>query len=433
VTSDARPAALAAAPADGAGFLAAVQRRTVAVLSGAQVLGGVGVGAGVAVGGLIAASLANSDSAAGLAQTASTLGAAVAAVPLSRLMNRRGRRRGLAAGLMVGALGAAVVLVASVARSLPLLLVGTFLFGTASATGLQARYAATDLAEPRHRARALSLVVWATTIGAVAGPNLADPAGRVALELGLPMLAGPYLFSLAAFALGALLVATLLRPDPLLLARRRFVADGGVATPALSVRAAYRIVGQSPRALLGLGAIVVAHTAMVGVMVMTPIHLRHVDVSLTVIGLVISVHIAGMYALSPVVGWAVDRFGRVPMIYLGAVLLLASAAVAGTAPAHDSAQLGVGLFLLGLGWSCGLVAGSTLLTESVPAATRTSVQGAADLAMNAAGAVGGALAGVVVALASYGWLTVGAAGLVGLLVIGAAHPACRLDSNTRST
>ena len=142
MTSDARPAALAAAPADGAGFVAAVQRRTVAVLSGAQVLGGVGVGAGVAVGGLIAASLANSDSAAGLAQTASTLGAAVAAVPLSRLMNRRGRRRGLAAGLMVGALGAAVVLVASVARSLPLLLVGTFLFGTASATGLQARYAA---------------------------------------------------------------------------------------------------------------------------------------------------------------------------------------------------------------------------------------------------------------------------------------------------
>jgi MFS family permease len=133
------------------------------------------------------------------------------------------------------------------------------------------------------------------------------------------------------------------------------------------------------------------------------------------------------------VGWVVDRFGRVPVIYLGAVLLLVSAVVAGTAPTHDSGQLGVGLFLLGLGWSCGLVAGSTLLSESVPAATRTSVQGAADLAMNAAGAVGGALAGVVVALASYGWLTVGAAGLVGLLVIGAAHPACRLDSNTRST
>jgi len=298
-------------------------------------------------------------------------------------MNRRGRPPGLAAGLMVGALGAAVVLVATVTRWLPLLLVGTFLFGTASATGLQARYAATDLAEPRHRARALSLVVWATTIGAVAGPNLADPAGRVALELGLPMLAGPYLFSLVAFALGALL-----------LARRRFVAAGGVANPALSVRAAYRVVGQTPRALLGLGAIVVAHTAMVGVMVMTPIHMRHVDVSLTVIGLVISVHIAGFYALSPVVGWAVDRFGRVPMIYLGAVLLLASAAVAGTAPVHDSAQLGVGLFLLGLGWSCGLVAGSTLLTEPVPAASRTSVQGAADLAMNAAGAVDGALAGV---------------------------------------
>jgi MFS family permease len=298
---------------------------------------------------------------------------------------------------------------------------------------LQARYAATDLAEPHHRARALSLVVWATTIGAVAGPNLADPAGLLALRLGLPMLAGPYLFSLVAFGLGALLVGTLLRPDPLLLARRRFVEACGVAPPVLSARAAYRVVARSPRATLGLAAIVVAHTAMVAVMVMTPIHMRHVDVSLTVIGLVISVHIAGMYAFSPLVGWAVDRFGRVPVNDLGAVLLLASAVVAGTAPAHDSGRLGVGLFLLGLGWSCGLVAGSTLLSESVPAAARTSVQGAADLAMNAAGAVGGALAGVVMALSSDGWLTVGAAGLVGLLVIGAAHPACRLDSNTRST
>ncbi len=429
MTPDTTPAASAA----GAGFLAAVQRRTVGVLSGAQVLGGIGVGAGVAVGGLIAAGLAGSDSAAGLASTASTLGAAVAAVPLSRLMNRRGRRPGLAAGLLVGALGAGVVLVASVLRWLPLLLLGTFLFGTANATGLQARYAATDLAEPRHRARALSLVVWATTIGAVAGPNLADPAGRIALRLGLPMLAGPYLFSLAAFALGALLLTMLLRPDPLLLSRRRFTADGGPATPALPLREAYAVVARSPRALLGLGAVVVAHTAMVAVMVMTPIHMRHVDVSLTVIGLVVSVHIAGMYAFSPVVGWAVDRFGRVPVIYVGAGVLLASAAVAGTAPAGDSARLGVGLFLLGLGWSCGLVAGSTLLTESVPASARTSVQGAADLAMNAAGAVGGALAGVVVAVASYGWLTVGAAVLVGLLVVGAAHPACRLDSNTRST
>ncbi len=429
MTPDTTPAASAA----GAGFLAAVQRRTVGVLSGAQVLGGIGVGAGVAVGGLIAAGLAGSDSAAGLASTASTLGAAVAAVPLSRLMNRRGRRPGLAAGLLVGALGAGVVLVASVLRWLPLLLLGTFLFGTANATGLQARYAATDLAEPRHRARALSLVVWATTIGAVAGPNLADPAGRIALRLGLPMLAGPYLFSLAAFALGALLLTMLLRPDPLLLSRRRFTADGGPATPALPLREAYAVVARSPRALLGLGAVVVAHTAMVAVMVMTPIHMRHVDVSLTVIGLVVSVHIAGMYAFSPVVGWAVDRLGRVPVIYLGAGVLLASAAVAGTAPAGDSARLGVGLFLLGLGWSCGLVAGSTLLTESVPASARTSVQGAADLAMNAAGAVGGALAGVVVAVASYGWLTVGAAVLVGLLVVGAAHPACRLDSNTRST
>jgi MFS family permease len=167
--------------------------------------------------------------------------------------------------------------------------------------------------------------------------------------------------------------------------------------------------------------------------VMTPIHMRHVSVSLVVVGLVISVHIAGMYAFSPLVGWGVDRFGRVQVILLGAGLLLLATLIAGSAPADDARRLGLGLFLLGLGWSCTLVAGSTLLTESVPEVARPAVQGTADLMMNGAGAVGGALAGVVIALSSYGVLNVFAAGLVLVLVAGTAHPACRLASNTRST
>src|SRR5262249_6082481 len=142
-----------------------------------------------------------------------------------------------------------------------------------------------------------------------------------------------------------------------------------------------------------------------------------VDVSLTIIGLVISVHILGMYAFSPLVGLASDRFGRRPIIVVGGVLLLLACLVSGTAPADDAVRLGFGLFLLGLGWSCGLVAGSTLLTESVPEPERPGAQGASDLVMNVCAAVGGALAGVVVAVSTYGWLTVMAAVPVVLLLV----------------
>jgi MFS family permease len=143
---------------------------------------------------------------------------------------------------------------------------------------------------------------------------------------------------------------------------------------------------------------------MVMVMVMTPVHMAHVDVTLQVIGLVISVHVAGMYAFSPVVGWAVDRIGRIPMIGVGIVILLVSCLVSGIAPADNALVLGLGLLLLGLGWSCTLIAGSTLVTDSVSPEERPSVQGLSDLVMNAAGALGGALAGLIVYFGSYGLL-----------------------------
>lgn len=403
------------------------QRRTLGVLSGAQVLGGLGVGAGAAVGGLLAAGVSGSDGAAGLASTANVVGAALAALPLVRVTDRHGRRTGLATGLIVAALGAATVIAGAALGSLPVLLLGFLLTGSATAAGLQARYAATDLAAPQHRARDLSIVVWATTVGAVAGPNLADPTGGVALRFGLPELSGSYLLALVTFGVAALAVLGLLRPDPLLTARARARAGGAVAAPRPSLRHSLRTVRGNRGAEIALAAIVVAHTSMVSVMVMTPIHMQHVDVSLVVIGLVISVHILGMYAFSPVVGLLADRVGRRPVLALGAVLLLLACLVSGSAPAGDSVRLGVGLFLLGLGWSCALVAGSTLLTESVTEAERPGVQGLSDLLMNTAGAIGGAAAGVIFALATYGWLALIAAlpavVLLVLLVRSGARPA----------
>ena len=404
----------------------ALQRRTVAVLCGAQILGGLGVGATVAVAGLLAAGVTGSEAAAGLAQTASVVGAALLALPLVRVTSRGGRRIGLSLGLGLAAIGAAAAVVGASQGLTVLLFAGLLLTGAASAAGLQARFAATDLAVDKHRARDLSTVVWATTVGAVVGPNLADPAGRVALELGLPELTGGFLLALVVLALASVLVLAGLHPDPLLTARAHAADRGQPHAPQPRLRHSLAVVHAHPAAELGLAAIAVAHTAMVAVMVMTPIHMGHVDVSLTIIGLVISVHILGMYAFSPLVGITSDRYGRPRVLGVGAVLLLLACLIAGTAPADAAVQLGIGLFLLGLGWSCALVAGSTLLTESVPEAERPGAQGASDLVMNVCAAVGGALAGIVVAVASYGWLTLLAAVpvvlLLGWVVSGRATP-----------
>lgn len=382
----------------------AVQRRTLRVLTVSQLLGGVGVASGIAVGGLLAADLHGSATAAGFAQACSTIGAALFAVPLARLAALRGRRRGLATGYTLGLAGVACVLAAAQAHHLWLLLVGMALFGGGNTSNQQARYAATDLATPQRRGRALSIVLWATTAGAVAGPNLAEPGARLADAIGLRHLAGPFVFSLVAYGLAAVILVLTLRPDPLLTARAVGPVPERSDDRARGVRhpvGALRLVAASPTGLLGLVAVVVSHAVMVGVMVMTPVHMGEQGATLRVVGLVIGVHILGMYAFSPVVGWFADRFGRVRVVLAGALILLAATAVAGSAPEHGSAQLGVGLLLLGTGWSCGLVAGSTLLTESVPLATRPSVQGSADLLMGLVAGCGGLAAGPIVAGPGY--------------------------------
>jgi len=398
---------------------AAVQRRTVSVLSAGVAIGGLGVTVGITVGGLLAREVAGSDAAAGLGQTASVLGAALVAVPMAAASVRWGRRAGLALGYGVAVLGAVVVVGAAALSSLPLLLAGLFLFGAATSSGLQARYAAADLAEPEHRGRALSTVVWATTVGSVLGPNLAEPGDALGRSLGLPDLGGAFVLSVGAFAVVALGALLLLRPDPLLLARRLAVGTGPAGPPPRTgTAAALRAVWATPGGRLGLTAVVVSHAVMVGLMVMTPVHMgtghsgSAEGTTLRVIGLVISVHVAGMYLFSPLVGWLADRAGRPATVALGGVLLLLAAVVAGTAPGGAAVQLGIGLFLLGLGWSCGLVAGSTLVTESVAASLRPTAQGATDLLMGLGAAVAGAVGGPLLAGGGFGLVAVVSALLV---------------------
>ncbi|WBB89228.1 MFS transporter [Verrucosispora sp. WMMC514] len=437
--------------------VAPIQRRTLRLLFTTQVVGGIGVTIGIAVGALLAAEIAGT-AVAGLAQSAAVVGAALLAVPVTRIITGHGRRPGLAVAYLVGALGGALVVLAAATRSVPLLFLGMLLFGGGSAANLQARYAAVDLAEPDRRARQLSLIVWATTIGAVAAPNFAALADRTTSGWGLPALSGPFAFSAVAFVLAAGVLLLWLRPDPLLTARRLAAARAGASEPtppapppapaepaqaasALApagpipapaaparrgggMRAAWSVVRARPAARLGVSAVAVGHLVMVAVMAMTPVHLREyyaVDEVLPVVGLVLSLHIAGMYALAPVVGWLADRFGRRPVILGGIATLLAACAVAGTA-GHHTPRLTVGLILLGLGWSATMVAGSTLLSESVPDEVRPSAQGLSDLLMGLAGALAGALSGFVMQLAGYPVLTLLAAVAVAPLLALALRP-----------
>jgi MFS family permease len=385
---------------------AALQRRTLRVLVTSQVLGGVGVGSGVAVVGLLAYELSGTESLSGISATASTLGAAAAAFAIARVTETRGRRPGLVRGYLVGAVGAALAVGAAVVGSFPLHVVASLAFGWASAANLQARYAATDLAPAAQRGRALSTVVWATTVGAVLGPNLTGPGEAVASSLALPPLAGSYLFSLLSFLAAALVQVVGLRPDPLLAARDRAERPVGRTEPP-SMRSGLSAVRAHAGALAALGSIAAAHATMVGVMVMTPVHLEHHGAALRVVGLTISLHIAGMYALSPLVGRLADRLGRVRTALLGHAQLAVAVVLAGMAAPVGSPWFQVGLILLGTGWSTCLVAASTLLTDAVPAETRPTVQGASDLLMNLAGGAGGIAAGIVLATAGYRALALG--------------------------
>ncbi|MGZ3147550.1 MFS transporter [Lentzea chajnantorensis] len=378
-----------------------VQRKVVRVLTGTQIMGSAAMTIGLAISTLIAASLSGSDAVGGLAQTAAVAGAALLALPGARLAQRRGRRPALTLGYGMGAIGALVAAVAVALGWWPMLLVGLLLFGGASSANLAARYAATDLAHPQRRARELSRVVWAAMIGAIVGPNLADPAGRVTAAIGLPVGVGPFVLSALVLGIAVLGIQLGLRPDPLVVVRstrpvQPAHCSGGGAPGGV------RIWGSlGPMARLALVGVMLCHTAMVGLMSMTPVHMNHAGSSLRVVGIVISLHVAAMYAASPLFGWLADRLGRVPVLAIGASLVVAAAAIAGMAPSHDAPQLAAGLVVLGFGWSAGLVSGSALLTESVSVDERPAAQGLSDLMMNVGGAVGGAVAGVVVTAWSY--------------------------------
>lgn len=383
--------------------LARLRRRTLGLLAAGQILGGLGTGAALSVGALAASELAG-ESWSGMAATMSTLGAALLAIPLARLADARGRRISLSSAALIAACGVALCVVGIALGFVLLLFVGLAAAGAATAAALQSRFAATDLAAPATRGRDLSLVVWSTTIGAVIGPNLAEPGVKLGLALGLPPLSGVFVFAVVAQLLAAASYALFLRPDPLLVSRELRLSS----LPATGdVRAAAEARHGNPALVrVAIVAVSLSHATMVALMAMTPVHLVQGGATLSIVGLTLSLHIAGMFALSPVFGILSDRVGRIPTILLGQAMLICAAVITALGSAMHEAVM-AGLILLGLGWSASTVAGSALLSDAAPPADRVRLQGRSDLAMNLAGAVGGALAGPTLALAGYAGLAWG--------------------------
>ncbi|MFJ8189149.1 MFS transporter [Streptomyces sp. NPDC096094] len=380
---------------------AQAQHRILRVLVASQVLSGAGLAAGVTVGALLAQDMLGSTSLAGLPSALFTAGSALAAVAVGRISQSRGRRPGLATGYLIGAVGSAGVIVSAVLDNPVLLFIALFVYGAGTATNLQARYAGADLAAPGHRARAVSTVLVATTLGGVAGPNLAAPTGTFAETLGIPNLAGPFILSGAAYALAALVLAVWLRPDPLLLARavaQAKEADAAAANPTDD--SAHTSEGRRG-VVLGALVMILTQLVMVAIMTMTPVHMHDHGHGTAASGLVIAIHIGAMYLPSPLTGWLVDHYGRMKVAAASGITLLAAGVLAAIAPGDSVALLALALALLGLGWNFGLVSGTAIITDTVPLATRAKTQGLVDVSIAVAGATGGMASGIMVAATSY--------------------------------
>ncbi|MFF7369647.1 MFS transporter [Streptomyces tricolor] len=398
------------------------QRRALRVIVVSQVLGGAGMAAGITVGALLAEDLLGSTSLAGLPAALFTIGAALGAAVLGRVCQRFGRRPGLALGNAVAALGSAGVVAGAAARWTVLLLTALFVYGAGTVTGLLARYAGADLAPPERRGRASGTVLFAMTLGAVAGPNLIGPTGSLADAWGLPRLTGPFLLAVAAYTAAALVLLVWLRPDPLLLTQPR-ETGAAVAGPGSGPHGPGRA---APGVITGATVMITAQLVMITVMTMTPVHMTAHGHGTQAVGLVIALHVGAMFLPSPLSGLLADRIGGRRVGAAAGVVLLGAGLSAALAPPASTTLLACALVLLGVGWNLALLGGTALITDAAPAENRAAVQGMADVGMSVAGATGGMVSGLVVGGSGYPTLAT-AAGALALAVI----PAVALSNGRR--
>ncbi|MGQ3383068.1 MFS transporter [Glutamicibacter sp. TV12E] len=391
-----------------------VQKRTLWILAVSQIFGTIGVGVAPSIGILLAEEATSSEAWAGLARTASTLGAALLGLPLGNLAARFGRRIALASGWWLAALGALLLVPAAQYQLVIPLFGGLLLIGSGSAISLQARFAATDLAADDQKGRSLALIVWVGTIGTVLGPNLGIPAQRISDATGLHVYAGAFLIAGVAMLVAGLLVFLLLRPDPLLL-NRDTDQLAGAALPVRHRGGLKRFAAElrnNQRARYAVVAILSAQVVMVAIMTMTPIHVTHHGGSVSLVGVTISLHILGMYALAPLVGYVADRWGYRFSIAVGLAIFAGSLLAGGLHP-QNMGWIMASLILLGVGWSFINVAGSALFATVISKHDRASVQGGVDALSNLCGATAAFAAGPLMALSSFSTL----AAIAGIVLI----------------
>lgn len=390
-------------------------KRTLMVVVISQIFGGAGLAAGITVGALLAQQMLGTDAFAGLPSGLFTLGSAGAALLVGLLSQRFGRRSGLAAGFLAGGIGAIGVVISVLMNSMLLLFISLLIYGAGSATNLQARYAGTDLANSTQRAKAISMAMVSTTFGAVAGPNLVDVMGEFAISIGIPALAGPFILAAAAYILAGLVLLTLLRPDPFIVAKA--ISDAQRTTSNLLLEKNSNLLSINKRGIFaGAAVMVLTQFVMTAIMTMTPIHMGHHGHSLNEVGLVIGFHIGAMFLPSLVTGFLVDKIGRATMAIASAITLLASGILAAMGPADSMVVLITALALLGLGWNFGLISGTAILVDATPLSTRAKTQGSVDVLIALSGALGGGLSGIIVAGSSYSTLSL-VGGVLSLLLI----------------
>ncbi|RST59416.1 MFS transporter [Siminovitchia terrae] len=388
-------------------------KRTLVIVMLSQIFGGAGLAAGITVGALIARDMLGTDSFAGVPVALFTLGSAAAALIVGRLSQRFGRRFGLGAGFITGGIGAIGVVAAAVMNNVFLLFVSLFIYGAGTATNLQARYAGTDMANATQRATAVSIAMVSTTFGAVAGPNLVGVMGRFAEGIGIPPLAGPFILAAAAYLLAGLVLITMLRPDPLVVAKA--IADASAKKETHSFNKE-EVTSDRRGIVIGATVMILTQIVMVAIMTMTPVHMEHHGHGLRDVGIVIGIHIGAMYLPSLVTGILVDKIGRMTMAAAAGATLLAAGLVSGLTSGESMLMLIIALALLGLGWNFGLISGTALIVDSTNLSTRAKTQGAIDVFIALAGAAGGALSGIIAAYFSYAVLSL-AGGLLSLLLV----------------
>ena len=408
--STATPASAALAPPPE-------RARLLGTLLWAQIFGSTGHSLSLAVGSIVAADITGSNTWSGLPVATGALGAALASLPLSRLMGRYGRRPGLTLGYSLAVLGSGLAMLGVVVRSFPLLLLGMALFGVGQTSNLLARFAAADVSHADQRGRAIGLIVGGGTVGSILGPNLVAPASRIGDVLGVGGPASAFVISIGGFGLAALLTEAFLRPDPLAVARR--LDDGGASGRLASAgkvpdRRAVGLILRRPRVRIAFGALMTSQLVMIGTTSTAAVDLHGHGHGVDMIGIAVALHLAGMYAASPLTGWLCDRVGRLAIILAGGLLLIGAVVFAALAPGSDGLLVAAALFMNGLGWNFGFVAGSALLTDALAPEERTTMQGFGDLAAGLMGALGSSLGGMI--LGAWGFVALNAIG--GVLILG---------------